>query len=794
MSLKQLLLILSTATAVMLLLTGSLLYSFAADETENLNRKAFLGTAQGIASTIHGYVQQMTHTVDRIANDPDFVRLGDLGNLGHLQALANERARFLPGLLRLRILPKDIDEPDKSQKPHMSFADLLMVKDALNSTPPPAIHGHGTPHKHLAIARKIVVDDRIAGIVLASYSVDQFRKTISAANLNEGAIELKQGDLGMGFSGEQALKDAEPTGSVNIGRTDWKINYWIPTDNRSDWVLFFAIILTATLLLTLLHLYGFRWLKRSLKNDQSSIVNVAEELILRKAQGTHPIIIKDLRDTLPMLIRLKRKMRADSAVSDESNEERIELVSDSDTEELPREIVPPKDIFRAYDIRGVVGESLTDDTVKAIGRALGSEADECGEQTVIIAHDGRLSSPHLRTALAQGLQNSGRNVIDIGMVPTPVLYFATHFLESNTGIMITGSHNPPEYNGLKMVVNGETLSEERIQRLRQRIENNDLVTGSGSLETKDINPDYVGTIADDIQIGQPIKVVVDCGNGVAGNIAPVLMRSIGCEVVELYCDVDGNFPNHHPDPSKPENLKALIQSVESEGADLGLAFDGDGDRLGVVDSEGNIIWPDRQMMLFSADVLSRQPGADIIFDVKCSKHLATEIVNHGGRPIMWKTGHSLIKAKIKETGAQLAGEMSGHIFFTERWYGFDDALYSAARLLEILSADSRSSSEIFAELPDSVNTPELNIRLAEGENFLFIEKLLSQASFTDAKITTIDGLRVDFTDGWGLVRASNTTPSLVLRFEADDEQALKKIQEQFKSLMLKVDSQLSLPF
>ncbi|MCI0668654.1 MAG: phosphomannomutase/phosphoglucomutase [Methylococcaceae bacterium] len=455
--------------------------------------------------------------------------------------------------------------------------------------------------------------------------------------------------------------------------------------------------------------------------------------------------------------------------------------------------IPPA-IFRAYDIRGTVDDSLTEDTVTRIGQALGSEARDCGQQTMIIARDGRLSSPRLSQALARGVQSTGCHVIDLGLVPTPVLYFATHFLDSQSGVMVTGSHNPPNYNGLKMVINGDTLSLGSIQKLRDRIETSDFRSGEGSIESRDLIPDYVGTIIDDVQVGSPLKIVVDCGNGAAGKLAPVLFRTLGCEVVELYCDVDGNFPNHHPDPGKPENLRDLIARVKAENANLGLAFDGDGDRLGVVDSSGKIIWPDRQMMLFAADVLSREPGADIIFDVKCSRNLSKEIVRKGGRPLMWKTGHSLIKAKLKETGAALAGEMSGHIFFKERWFGFDDALYAAARLIEILSADPRPSSEVFKDLPDSINTPELNVTLEEGENFRFVERLLASNPFSDAKITDIDGLRADYPEGWGLVRASNTTPSLVIRFEAETPKALKAIQEKFRVAMTRVKSDIQLPF
>lgn len=451
-------------------------------------------------------------------------------------------------------------------------------------------------------------------------------------------------------------------------------------------------------------------------------------------------------------------------------------------------------IFRAYDIRGLVASNLTPGAVYEIGRAIGSESAARGEQTVIVGRDGRLSGPALAEALIGGLRASGRDVVDIGQVPTPVLYFAAHQLAARSGVMITGSHNPPEYNGMKIVLAGDTLAGEAIQGLRKRIENGDLDAGAGTLRHLDVLPDYIERIRSDITLERPLKVVVDCGNGVAGEAAPRLLKALGCELTELYCDIDGHFPNHHPDPSKTENLADLIAAVQAQKAHLGLAFDGDGDRLGVVDGEGRIIWPDRLMMLFSKDILERNPGGQIIYDVKCSRHLDRTIADHGGKPEMWKTGHSLIKARMKETGALLAGEMSGHLFFRERWYGFDDALYSAARLLEILAKDPRPSSEVFAGLPDSVNTPELNVAMAEGEPHRFMDRLAAAARFDGATVATIDGVRADFSDGWGLVRASNTTPCLVLRFEADDAVALQRIQETFRKAMLDVDPGLSLPF
>ena len=454
----------------------------------------------------------------------------------------------------------------------------------------------------------------------------------------------------------------------------------------------------------------------------------------------------------------------------------------------------PAEIFKAYDIRGIVGRTLTPAMVERIGQALGSEALARKQRALAVGRDGRLSGPEISQALSKGLTRAGCDVIDIGMVPTPVLYFATHHLDTHSGVSVTGSHNPPDYNGLKMMLAGETLAAQAIQALRERIVNSNLLEGQGHISSTDVRDAYLERIAGDVKLARPMKVIVDCGNGVAGSVAPELLRKLGCEVQELFCEVDGHFPNHHPDPGQPANLVDLIAAVKSRSVDVGLAFDGDGDRLGVISPDGNIIWPDRQMILFARDVLSRHPGAQIIYDVKSSRALEKVIRDAGGKPIIWKTGHSLIKAKLKESGALLAGEMSGHVFFKERWYGFDDALYTAARLLELLSCDARAPAEIFAALPDTVNTPELHLQMTEGEHHDFIKQLVAHARFADAKVTTIDGLRVDFDDGFGLVRASNTQPVLVFRFEATSQRALQRIQTQFKALILGLRPDLALPF
>ncbi|MGV3492941.1 MAG: phosphomannomutase/phosphoglucomutase [Ramlibacter sp.] len=443
-------------------------------------------------------------------------------------------------------------------------------------------------------------------------------------------------------------------------------------------------------------------------------------------------------------------------------------------------------IFKAYDVRGIVPSTLDEEVAEALGRAFGTMARREGEAVVAVGRDGRLSGPALGAALVRGLAASGVDVVDVGMVTTPMLYFAASTL-ATSGIQVTGSHNPKDYNGFKMVLAGRAIYGEEIQQLRKLIEARgwDQPAQPGKVTNVNVFAPYRDRIVSDIQLARPLKIVVDCGNGVAGASAPQIFRAIGCEVVEMFSEVDGNFPNHHPDPSKPENLRDLIAKLKETGADLGLAFDGDGDRLGIITRGGNNIYPDRQMMLFAQDVLSRVPGAPILFDVKCTQRLAPAIEQAGGQPLMYKTGHSLIKAKMKEVNAPLGGEMSGHIFFKERWFGFDDGTYAGCRLLEILSRHPDPSAVLDA-LPTSHSTPELNVPCQEGEPHRVVAELVQKAHFPDAQVSTIDGVRVDWPDGFGLVRASNTTPVLVLRFEGHTPEAMHRIEAAMLSLLRSV--------
>ncbi|RIQ16788.1 phosphomannomutase/phosphoglucomutase [Bordetella avium] len=455
----------------------------------------------------------------------------------------------------------------------------------------------------------------------------------------------------------------------------------------------------------------------------------------------------------------------------------------------------PASVFKAYDIRGTVPDLIDPDFARALGYALAARAREVGNTELVIGYDGRLSSPALSAALQQGIHEGGVNTLDIGRVPTPLVYFGAYSLGLGAGVAITGSHNPPKYNGFKMMLGGRALYGEAVQSLRDAM-NQPQPAGSahGTGRNTDLVPAYIERIVSDIKLARPMKIAIDCGNGVAGAVAPELFRALGCEVTELFCEVDGNFPNHHPDPADPHNLQDLIHCLATTDCEIGLAFDGDGDRLGVVTKSGQIIWPDRQLILFARDVLQRCPGETIIYDVKCSRHVGLAVAAAGGQPLMWQTGHSLVKAKLAETGAPLAGEMSGHIFFKERWYGFDDGLYTGARLLEILAREANPSALLEA-LPTAVSTPELKLEMEEGQPHALIRELQEHGRFDDAsQVITIDGVRAEFADGFGLARASNTTPVVVLRFEAENADALARIQTLFKRELLRLAPQARLPF
>jgi phosphomannomutase/phosphoglucomutase len=778
-----------------------------------------------LAYGLVGLVQASIAKVEWLSLDPRVVHALEGRKPAQLAATEARLVKKFPELVRVRLIPPGVaDTIEGGIFPELGFADLEMLKAAEATGKPPPIEAHffGMEMAHVDIVRPVRADDgKVVGELLVSYGAHFVQRVLNQVTTPFGFVEVRQfgSDRHTGAvlatRGQADLMGSESGYTVPVTGTRWEVSYWPDPAARGklsrDGAVIWGVFAVVFLLLSAIAYILQRILSQVFQADLESILEVLRgHKAGQFAYPDHPFRLRDFQGKWEILDAMAT-VGTETRPRETEDVIRTTVVKTSST--LPGGkaakttqyvvenehgggvvVKAPASIFRAYDIRGVVGKTLTEEIVYKIGLAIGSEAFARGQQTIIVGRDGRLSGEKFAEALSKGLCDAGRDVIDIGQVPTPVVYFATHYLNTGSGVMVTGSHNPPDYNGLKMVLKGETLAERDIQQLRRRIEMGDFTNGSGSVRRQDVIADYVATIVGDVKLARPLKVVIDCGNGVAGAVAPQLLRTLGCELIELYCDVDGHFPNHHPDPSQLDNLRDLIAAVSKHNADLGLAFDGDGDRIALVDGHGKVIWPDRQLMLYAKDVLARNPGATIIFDVKCSRHLAKYITNYGGQPLMWRTGHSLIKRKMKETGALLAGEMSGHIFFKERWFGFDDGIYSAARLLEILAAERRGVAEVFQSLPDAVSTPELRVDLAEGQQTVFMARLLETANIKGAVLTTIDGLRADFADGWGLVRASNTTPSLILRFEANTESALKRIKEEFRALMRKVDPKVRLPF
>jgi len=748
---------------------------------------------------------------------------------------AEERLLQLPGVVDAHLNLRGRAVPDTNRPGPLNFAalDLLQRVEAGQSPAPEAYKVDNRWLLYSAVPLRAEGQQAIRGTLLLVSDLERLFATLPALPAEAGQLRLTQQ-----FSGtpEQLLlqrgapADGVTALTLSSGNANWKLVY-LPGSEAAQATLAPLFLIGATLLALAGMLIGLQLVlgsqQRKLRDDVLRISRLLQELSTGKTIQVPALSLPVLDALARNMVRLPVRPAGpaptqapaaapavrpakpteyvdprlpetdilDIDILDEDQDifgldtkERETAMSSAKAPNLPASI------FRAYDIRGVVGDSLTTETAYWVGRAIGSESLAKGEPNVSVGRDGRLSGPELVQHLIQGLLDSGCDVSDIGMVPTPVLYYAANILAGKSGVMLTGSHNPPDYNGFKIVIAGDTLANEQIQTLRKRIESNDLSSGVGKVEQVDVLERYFEQIRSDIAMAKPMKVVVDCGNGVAGVIAPRMIEALGCTVIPLYCDVDGNFPNHHPDPGKPENLVDLIAKVKSEKADLGLAFDGDGDRVGVVTNAGTMIYADRLLMLFAKDVVSRNPGADIIFDVKCTRRLTPLISGYGGRPVMWKTGHSLIKKKMKESGALLAGEMSGHIFFKERWFGFDDGIYSAARLLEILSQDKRDAEQVFAAFPCDISTPEINITVTEESKFTIMDALQRDAQWGEANLITLDGVRVDYPKGWGLIRASNTTPVLVLRFEADSEEELSRIQDVFRGQLLSVAPDLKLPF
>ena len=824
----------SVLAALAGLLVAGLLLWFSLSGRDQLQQQQLIDAwGNNQASAVQQALQQLQADTQAAAANPALLVALQTADKSIIGA-AERSQQHWQGVVDVHLNATGRAALDVGRNGPMNFAALDLLR-RLESGQAPAPEAYKVGERWLVYsAAKLASNngDRPQGTLLLVVDLDRVLNTLPAVPAGIGHVQLSQQ---FDRSAEQTLSERGEPGSgvaklFDTGNPNWKLSFTpgpkLQAPALSPVLLGLAALLAAGGALLGLFLVQHQ-LHDRLRGDVRQLGQMIQELSSGKSVKAFSLSLPALDSLAQILARMpRRKQESASAEAGSARTAKAETASkpapladplfqdtdildidilDEDQDLLGLEQTPvasasqtppklPASIFRAYDIRGVVGDTLTNEAAYWIGRAIGSESLAKGEPCVAVGRDGRLSGPQLVQQLIQGLFDCGCQVTDIGMVPTPVLYFATNVLEGKSGVMLTGSHNPPDYNGFKIVIAGDTQANEQIQALKTRIDNNDLASGVGSIEQLDILDRYFKQIRDDIALAKPMKVVVDCGNGVAGVIAPQLIEALGCTVIPLFCEVDGNFPNHHPDPGKPENLVDLIARVKAEGADLGLAFDGDGDRVGVVTNAGNMVFPDRLMMLFSKDVVSRNPGADIIYDVKCTRRLGALISGYGGRPVMWKTGHSLIKKKMKETGALLAGEMSGHIFFKERWFGFDDGIYSAARLLEILSQEKRNSEQVFAAFPADISTPEINITVTDENKFRLIDRLQRDGVWGDANLTTLDGVRVDYQKGWGLVRASNTTPVLVLRFEAETEEELERIKEVFRAQLYTVAPELNLPF
>ncbi|ARU90400.1 phosphomannomutase [Pseudomonas sp. M30-35] len=789
------------------------------------------------ATALQQALKQLAADTQTAAQNPALIAALQSDDIGQIRA--TERSlKYWNGIVDAQINLRGQATQDMGRTAPMNFAALDLLRRVENGQTP-AVEAYKVGQQWLVYSvapLRLSKDQAAQGTLLLAFDLNRLMASLPPLPAEVGAIQLSQqfGTAAAQVLVQRGSVQGNPQ-QLNSGNPNWTLRF-TPGPALSGAAFSPLALALAGLLALLGAVIGFylvhRSFNRHLEADINQLEQLAKELSAGKSVKAFSLSLPALNNLAKTLARMPRRAEStgnakDSAAKTSKTEKAAQIAAEKpvifadplfqDTDILDIDILDedqdllgleqssvmsnsqvapklPADIFRAYDIRGVVGRTLTAETAYWVGRAVGSESLAKGEPDVAVGRDGRLSGPELVEQLIQGLVDSGCNVSDVGMVPTPVVYYAANILSGKSAVMLTGSHNPPDYNGFKIVIAGDTLANEQILALKTRIDTNDLSSGVGSVEQVDVLDRYFKQIRDDIALAKPLKVVVDCGNGAAGVIAPQLIEALGCTVIPLFCDVDGTFPNHHPDPGKPENLVDLIAKVKSEKADLGLAFDGDGDRVGVVTNTGTIVFPDRLLMLFAKDVVSRNPGADIIFDVKCTRRLTPLISGYGGRPVMWKTGHSLIKKKMKETGALLAGEMSGHIFFKERWFGFDDGIYSAARLLEILSQDKRDAEHVFSAFPSDVSTPEINIQVTEENKFQIIDRLQREGSWGDANITTLDGVRVDYPKGWGLVRASNTTPVLVLRFEAETEAELERIKVIFREQMTALAPDIKLPF
>lgn len=772
----------------------------------NLQLKSLLDQANGLATS---------------------TRLSQLVDGDDATAIALEEARVretIPNALRVRLVRLGEAQVDHDSQPPFTFTSLDLVNrvEAGKSVSPEAINANSRWVMSIAAPIKRPSETKVHGTLFLYLDMNALSDSFNTQL--PGGLRLLQAFNNGPRTDIMAVGDITDYDKQvrELDNPHWHLEFYpsaaLSTAVPADITLYLTPVLAALVIALSLTLIGIATFAASLAADVAHLKNQVLDAATGNYQRSKSYSMAafiDLDDQLQQLS--KAQLDSDRATPMSSAQETSEPITDAaiepisqapvaagidllNTDALPAteiqtepEAVTDTDlslIFRAYDIRGIVGQTLTPEVIYKIGLAIGSAAADIGEASLLVGADGRLSSPEIMDTLIDGILATGTNVISLGAVPTPVLYFGTHTTQARSGVMITGSHNPPEYNGFKIVFDGRTLVETDIARLYERFLAEEFKRGAGTLTEMDIRDQYIDAISDDIVVAQPLRVVLDCGNGIAGEIAPDIFMNLGCEVTPLYCDVDGNFPNHHPDPTVAANLADLILTVKSQQADLGVAFDGDGDRLVAVTSSGEIVAPDRLLMLFAKDVVSRNPGSDVVYNVKCTRHLNSIISGFGGRPIICRSGHSYLKEKMTETEAVLGGEFSGHICFKERWFGFDDGLYACARLLEIVGSQMASLDQLMAEFPKTVATPEIQLPVSDSVKFRIVNALIDSNQFDDGSISLIDGIRVDYSDGWGLVRASNTSPCLTLRFEADDTTSLNRIQNLFRKNLLNIDESL----
>ncbi|AJQ93130.1 phosphomannomutase/phosphoglucomutase [Gynuella sunshinyii] len=820
---------------VLLALLGYWLIDFVVKPANEKHRQELTGIYTQQYETYFTNMLKLLHErVRQVAGSDQVVRAASSGNLLLLENLSTALNSQMTGALATHIFATDQADVMSNTVPPVGFAQLDMIRRAEQGQQVPVEALQHESRPYLQIVEAIRSNDVIVGTISVSMNLSALKDGLGSFDVAAGSVSLEQK---FNNGPKQTLmqygtKNANPTLTIRTDNPNWQLTFQ-PSDQlyRSDIInpniIIIPLAVFGAALLVVMAIAGYS-LQKTVRNDAGDFTRYTQKLLSGHNMDLPSFKLSLFLSMAKSLARVRVKQRPPSpnevtspfslpvgqldlepvaqdnqplAPQDEIldidmiEEDQDILGIDAPEAEPVISMQVEETIFRAYDIRGIIGETLDNTVARKIGRAIGSEAYERGEQTIIVARDGRLSSPELARNLVIGLTETGRDVIDLGAVPTPLMYYATEVLGITSGVMVTGSHNPGNHNGFKVVLSGQVLSGQEIKGLYHRINNQNFLKGSGSVTQNEIVGNYINRVAGEIRLGnRQLKVVIDAGNGIAGKVAPSLFGALGCTVHPINCEVDGRFPNHHPDPSDPANLQQLIKAVTETQADIGIAFDGDGDRLGIVSSSGKIIFADRLLMLFARDLLTRNNSATIIYDVKCSRHLHDMISGYGGQPVMWKSGHSLIKKKMRETNALLGGELSGHIFFKERWYGFDDGLYSAARLLEILQKTGQTIDELANTLPNDISTPEIPVSVDESSKFRIMERMARNAVFSGGKMSTIDGVRVEFNDGWGVVRASNTGSNLICRFEATNAAAMARIQESFKQQLLSIDSSLQFPF